>query len=243
MSKVSIIIPTLNEAKSLQRTLHHLQILHPPAAEIIVVDGGSIDATVEIATEAKVKVDCLSPPSRSKQMNHGASLARGDFLCFVHADTFVPDDLVKIIQTTLNDPTVAAAGFISIMQGENQTRWITSAHNYLKTYYASLLFRPHRFIKGLRVLFGDQVIFCRRQDFWQCGGYDPNLAIMEDADLCSRLGHSGKIKLVNRIVTSSDRRVAKWGTLKANTIYLYIGILWGLGVPADKLKQLYEDIR
>ena len=66
---------------------------------------------------------------------------------------------------------------------------------------------------------------------------------MEEADLCLRLCHYGRIKQINRIVESSDRRVEKWGVLRANLIYLMIGSLWGMGVPAYWLKQFYEEVR
>jgi len=86
-------------------------------------------------------------------------------------------------------------------------------------------------------------MFCRATDFWACGGFDATLPIMEDADLCDRLARRGRIVQVNRLVQSSDRRVAQWGALKANFIYLAIGLLWGLGVPAARLKQFYDDVR
>ena len=86
-------------------------------------------------------------------------------------------------------------------------------------------------------------MFCRRSDFWNCGGFDPELPIMEDADLCLKLFNYGRIYLVDRIVQSSDRRVAKLGWFKANLIYFYIGFLWAFGVRATYLKQFYEDIR
>ena len=242
-SKTSIIIPTLNEAACLQVTLNNLTLLNPPPKEILVVDGGSQDNTVEIADKAGVSVISSPLASRSIQMNVGAEAAQGDFLCFLHADTIVPNDTIAIIEKTLVDRTTAGGGFISLMNGKDKTRWGVSLHNYLKSYYAPLIFRPHLFIKGLRVLFGDQVIFCRRRDFEACGGFDPDLPIMEDADLCIKLVKYGKICLVNRIVQSSDRRVAKWGWFKANAIYLYIGCLWGIGVSATYLKQFYEDIR
>jgi hypothetical protein len=95
----------------------------------------------------------------------------------------------------------------------------------------------------LRLLFGDQVMFCRRTDFFDCGGFDDDLPIMEDGDLCLKLVKKGRIQMVNRIVQTSDRRVVKWGALKATAIYLYVGFLWGLGVPTSYLKQFYEDIR
>ncbi|MCC5669424.1 TIGR04283 family arsenosugar biosynthesis glycosyltransferase [Nostoc sp. CHAB 5784] len=251
MSQVSIIIPTLNEATNLGRTLRQLTLLNPLASEVIVVDGGSQDQTVTVAKQIfesfnqtlNVQVLSSQQPGRSLQMNYGASAATGDILCFLHADTWVPDDLITVINKTLAEPSVACGGFISLMSGSQTTRWGISLHNYLKTYYAPLLFKPHLFFRGLRLLFGDQVMFCRRIDFWDCGGFDEALPIMEDGDLCLKLVKKGRIYLVNRIVHSSDRRVAKWGSFKATAIYLYIGLLWGIGVNANYLKQFYKDIR
>ncbi|HEY9806992.1 MAG TPA: TIGR04283 family arsenosugar biosynthesis glycosyltransferase [Candidatus Obscuribacterales bacterium] len=253
-ARVSIVIPTLNEASSLERTLRHLALLQPPAAEIIVVDGGSEDETVAIA-QAVVASNCMPPATqlqivetegrgRSLQMNQGAELATGEILCFLHADTWVPDDLIAVVSHTLADIRVACGGFICLLAGAQTTRWGISLHHYLKTYYAPLLFRPHLFFfKGLRLLFGDQVMFCRRDDFWDCGGFDPTLPIMEDGDLCLKLVRKGHIRMVNRVVQTSDRRVARWGSLKATAIYSYIGFLWGLGVSATYLKKFYADIR
>lgn len=252
MVRVSIIIPTLNEASCLGDTLQHLTRLTTPALEVLVVDGGSQDETVTLA-----EAICLTfpPPTRatviradacgrSRQMNLGAEVATGEILCFLHADTWVPPDLIAVIEKTLSDPKIAGGGFISLMTGLQTTRWGISLHNYLKTYYAPLLFRPYLFFfKGLRLLFGDQVMFCRRQDFWDCGGFDPALPIMEEGDLCLKLVQKGQIRLVNRVVQSSDRRVAKWGALKATAIYLYVGFLWGVGVSPDYLKQFYQDVR
>lgn len=244
MGQVSIIIPTFNEQSGLERTLRCLESLHPSPKEVIVVDGGSDDETVKIALSYRVQVIQGDKARRSIQMNQGASVAKGDVLCFLHGDTLVPDDLVAVVEKTLSDPAIACGGFISLMCGQKTTRWSISLHNYLKTYYAPLLFRPYAFFsQGLRLLFGDQVMFCRKRDFEDCGGFDHSLPIMEDGDLCLRLNHLGRIYLVNRVVQSSDRRVVKWGVIKATAIYLYIGFLWGLGVNGQYLKQFYQEIR
>jgi rSAM/selenodomain-associated transferase 2 len=243
MLRVSIVIPTLNEASSLGRTLRQLSALDPLPAEVLVVDGGSEDVTVALAQSAGVQVIICEQRGRSVQMNRGAEAATGEVLCFLHADTRVPDDLIAVIRQTLADTTVVCGGFVSLMSGSQTTRWGISLHNYLKTYYAPLLFRPHLFLRGLRLLFGDQVMFCRREAFWAGGGFNEALPIMEDGDLCLRLVQQGRIRQVNRVVESSDRRVARWGAWKATGIYLYIGILWGVGVSADYLKRFYADIR
>ena len=257
--EISIIIPTLNEAKFLERTLNHVRHLRPRPKEVLIVDGGSTDGTVAsaraiaaegLATESSLKVGSSAKfihskvASRAVQMNLGAAQAQGEILCFLHGDTLVPDDAISVIQKTLSDPEVSCGGFLSLMTGHFKTRWGVSLHNALKTYYAPLLFRPHLFFRqGLRLLFGDQVMFCRREDFWACGGFDPKLPIMEEADLCLKLCRFGRIRQVNRVVQSSDRRVAAWGPWKANGIYLMIGLLWGMGVSAKTLKRFYAEVR
>ncbi len=243
MARLSIIIPTLNEATTLARTLRRVKALHPPAWEVLVVDGGSSDHTAQIAAAADVTVLHSEAAGRAIQMNQGARQATGDLLCFLHADTLIPDDLVSVAERTLADSSIACAGFISLMGDGASTRWDISALNLLKTYLAPLLFRPHLYLKGLRLLFGDQVMLCRRRDFWLCGGFDPSLPIMEDGDLCLRMVRQGRIVLINRVVESSDRRVQRWGPCKATLIYLSIGVLWGVGVPPSRLKRFYGDIR
>ncbi|GAA4465916.1 TIGR04283 family arsenosugar biosynthesis glycosyltransferase [Nibrella saemangeumensis] len=249
MTTVSIIIPTLNEEKALPRTLRQIRQLFPAPVEVIVVDGGSTDRTIQLLRAQQLNMPLLKiqhsqVACRAAQMNQGATAATGNILCFLHADTTLPDDGLAVMQQTLADPHTAAGGFISLMRGPMRTRWLTSFHNYVKSYYAPLLFRPHLFFfKGARLLFGDQVIFCRRAQFLACGGYTDDLPIMEEADLLLKLVRFGRIRQVNRVVESSDRRVEKWGFWRANAIFLYVGFLWGVGYSPEKLRRLYADIR
>ncbi len=248
MPSVSIIIPTFNEERDLPRTLRLLQRLCPEPLEIIIADGGSTDRTLQLAEAMRPRLRSLQvvrcpEPGRAGQMNAGAAKATGDLLCFLHADTTLPDDALHVIEQTLSDPKTVLGGFVSIMRGPTTTRWLTSFHNYIKTYYAPLLFRPHLFLRGARLLFGDQVLFCRRAQFAAVGGYTDPMPIMEEADLILKLVHLGRVRQVNRLVESSDRRVAKWGFWKANGIYLAIGFLWGVGYSPEKLRRWFEDIR
>lgn len=242
---LSIIIPTLNEEAALPATLASVAALTPPPHEVIVADAGSDDRTVEIAQAAGVQVLTGLAPGRAGQMNVGACKAVGDQFCFLHADSEVPSDFVCLVDDVLQDPDTALAGFISVMRGATGVRRITTAHNFIKTWYAPLLFRTLSFFRGARLLFGDQVIVCRRADFEAVGGWDPHQKIMEEADMCLRMvrGGYGRVRQVPRKVWSSDRRVAEWGFWRANFTYLYVGLMWGFGAKPDRLSQHYEDVR
>ena len=148
---VSIIIPTLNEAKALPRTLASLAVLDPAPLEIILVDAGSTDETRTLADAGGAKVIEGLPQNRAIQMNAGAAAAKGDIVCFLHADTALPNDFVELAERVLTDRKTALAGFISIMRGK-KVRRITTAHNFIKTWYAPLFFRPVSFLKGCRLL-------------------------------------------------------------------------------------------
>lgn len=240
---ISIVIPTLNEGLHLEKTLEHLKELAPGPFEIIVVDGGSTDNTIEIAQRHQVKICHAKHRGRAAQMHEGALVARGDALCFLHADTLPRPDLIALIHRTLSKRSVAMGGFVSLMSGEKNRYWF-SFLNYIKTYLCPMFYRPMLFFgKGLKLLFGDQVIFCRRLDYLYTGGFDTSIEVMEEADFCLKMNKLGTIKMVHRLVYSSDRRVAEWGFWKANRIYFHIAFGWAFGVPNDKLARLYTQIR
>ena len=241
MSGVAIVIPMLNEAAALPRMLRCLAVLHPPPAEIIVVDGGSTDASVTIAAAGGLRV-VTAARGRGAQINAGVAAVSAPLICVLHADTVLPDDAVTVIETTMADQRLALASFLPLLGGTDRVRWGTSLHNWAKTYYGPLLFRPHLFLRGLRLLFGDHAMFFRRADFLAAGGCDTTLPIMEDMDLCIRLHRFGRTRMVNRVVMTSDRRVAAWGPLRANLIYLRVSVSWAIGLRRA-LDRHYPDVR
>ncbi|MEL1249236.1 glycosyltransferase [Aurantiacibacter gilvus] len=241
MSRVSIVIPMLNEAAALPELAKHLARLDPAPLEIVAVDGRSEDGSIALADAAGWRV-MVTDAGRGRQINAGVGAARGELVVVLHADTIPPTDMVAVIEQTLSDPKIALAGFTPIIRGPEKTRWGTTAHNWLKTWYAPLLTRPHLFLRGVRLLFGDHAMFFRRAQFLESGGCDPEAKVMEEADLCVRLTRYGRVKLVRRTVVTSDRRIAEWGPLKANWIYFKVGMLWALGIR-ERLERHYPDVR
>jgi len=239
---IAVVIPMLNEAAALPRLLRSLAALHPTPDAIIAVDGGSSDGSVAIAEASGVRVIVHPVPGRGVQINRGVAAAETDMVCVLHADTLLPDDAMAVVAAVLAEPGVALAGFTPLLSGPGGVRWGTSLHNWAKTWYAPLLFRPWLFLRGGRLLYGDHAMFFRRADFLAVGGCDTALRIMEDADLCVRMCRRGRVRLVNRVVITSDRRVAAWGALRTNWIYLKIGVQWGLG-RRHGLDQAYPDVR
>ncbi len=241
-SAVAIVVPMFNEASSLPRLLRSLAALEPQPSELIAVDGGSTDGSADLAEAAGLRVLRDPARGRARQINHAVAQASADYVCILHADTLLPDDAIDVIRAALADKRVSLGGFTPLLSGPASVRWGTSLHHSLKTWYAPLLFHPRLFLRGGRLLFGDQAMFFRREDFHAVGGCDPSLALMEEADLCIRLTARGRTRQVNRVVITSDRRVAAWGGLRANWIYLKVGVRWGLGFR-KRLERHYPDVR
>ena len=198
---VSVVVPALNEEAVIGSTLKHLASLDPQPLEVIVAVGDSSDGTASIAQSLGAVVVSNGARGRSRQMNAGALRANGDVLIFLHADTQLPTDAVNVARRQLcagkRTQRTVLGGFVSLITvpERDKTYWFLSTHNVAKTFYTVLAFRPKSFILGLRCLFGDQAMFCRRRDFEYVGGFDENLPIMEDADLCVRMHTAGPCPL------------------------------------------------
>lgn len=262
---MSVVVPALNESRALGATLLALQRMAPAPREIIVVDGGSEDETRRVA--AKHGVRCIrGRRGRAKQMNDGARKASGDLLWFVHADTLVPACGVECIRATMACSDTVLGGFYPRIFSGSDTRrtlWFMSVNNWAKTFYGPLLLRPLSFARGMRCLFGDQAMFCRRSDFWRCGGFSEELPLMEDADLCVRMHmvgpgpnitrsgggdavgspserpRRGRIRMVPRAVHTSGRRIEAMGCpFRATYIHARIGLSWWFTPAADRPDRL-----
>jgi hypothetical protein len=221
--KISIIIPALNEAATIGRTLSHLDGVDD--LEVIVVDGGSIDATVELARSRGVQV-IQSKPGKAIQMNTGAAAATGDILVFLHADTLLPEGFSHQIVATLNQKDVAAGAFrLSIDSPAAGIRFIESMANLRSRF--------------LRLPYGDQALFMKKSLFDQIGCF-PQMQIMEDFMLVRRLKQRGKIVIVPKAVVTSPRRWLHLGILKTWIINQVIIIAYYLGLPSERLNRIYR---
>lgn len=242
MSKISIIIPILNEQRILGEVIANLATLSPAADEILFIDGGSTDESAQIVKDDGYNIIISEKKGRGTQINKGVLMAKHDIICVLHADTKLPSDAITVIRETMADRSTSLASFMPRIMGVTGTRWGTSFHNWIKTWYTPILFRPHLFMGGVRLLFGDHAMFFRRDDFHHIGGLDERLTIMEEADLCIAMAKLGKIKMVRRWVQTSDRRIVKWGPIKANLIYFKVGIMWAFGAR-ERLSKHYPDVR
>ncbi len=231
--KISIVIPVLNEATVISSTLEKVFSLDGDY-EMIVVDGGSTDATlakaVQCAEHCTRPVSVLSAPAgRAMQMNFGARRANGDVLLFLHADTVLPRSALADISKCLDSPAVVGGRFkVTLDQDGWRYRTIAGCINL-----------RDRVFRGFT---GDQAIFVRRQVFDSIGGYR-EIALMEDLDLARRICRVGKAVQLSSRVTTSARRWQKNGIVRTILLMWCLRMLYVLGYPPSKLKRLYGDTR
>jgi rSAM/selenodomain-associated transferase 2 len=226
---VSVIIPTLDEAQTLGATLRALtRHSHGGRIEVIVADGGSADATREIAREHGARV-IVSARGRGAQMHAGATVACGDALWFLHADTLPPPDApAQILDALRRDPNIVGGNFAISFDGTRR------AARFLTWLYPQL--------RKLGLCYGDSAIFVRARVYREVGGFRP-YPIFEDLDLVRRIRRRGALAHLAAPVVTSSRRFegrsfaftfARWSLLQ---------MLYWLGVSPHTLGRLYAPVR
>ena len=221
--RLSIIIPTLNEASVIEETITRLPL--SDAVEIVVVDGGSSDSTAEKARDLGARV-LSAAPSKAEQMNAGAADARGEVLLFLHADTCLPEHFEKRVITALTRKGVSAGAFTLGIDSED---WGLRFIERVANWRARLLKMPY----------GDQALFVYRQLFFEIGGF-ADYPIMEDFELVRRLKKKGRIVILPESVKTSPRRWQNFGVIKTWLLNQIIIGAYFIGIPPRRLAFWYR---
>jgi hypothetical protein len=220
---LSVIIPTLNEADVLGRTLERVE--RADGIEMILADGGSRDATREIAAQAGATV-LVTAGGRTVQQNAGAAAARGRHLLFLHADTLLPDGYADLIRRALDRPATVAGAFRFRTDGSGAALRLVEWGANIR----SALFRwPY----------GDQGLFMEKRVFDELGGFAP-LPIMEDYELVSRLRRRGPVVTLSEAAITSARRWQERGALRTTARNLAMVAGFHAGVPPERLARFYR---
>lgn len=225
---LSVIIPTLNEEPVLARTLTALRDGAGGSCELLVVDGGSGDATVPLARAAGARV-LESCRGRGRQMNVGAGAASGDILLFLHADTLLPSHFDHLIVAALARPGVAAGAF-------------SLAIDHPAKSLAAIAHLANLRSRFLHLPYGDQALFVTKEKFAAAGGF-PEIAIMEDYVFVRQLVKLGRIAILPARATTSARRWRNIGILRTTLINQLIVGGYILGVPPVTLATWYRRLR
>lgn len=223
--KISVIIPTLNEAESLPETLWRFSKSNDDF-EVVVSDGGSTDDTCALADTWGAQV-VKSERGRGQQLLKGAQVANGDVFLFLHADTKLPVNAIKQIHDALENPHIIGGNFQLTFDGG------TDFASWLNGYYAWL--RSHGFY------YGDSAIFVRRDVYHAMGGIR-SISLMEDYDFVRRLERTGPTVCLDEPgATTSSRRFQCRKPWQIYWQWVYLHVLFHLHVPSSVLAWLYRS--
>jgi rSAM/selenodomain-associated transferase 2 len=227
--RISVVVPALNEEREIGPTLASLAPQRP--AEVLVVDGGSTDRTVEVARAAGAKVTA-SARGRAIQMNAGAAVATGEVLLFLHADCRLDPGGLNAVAAAF-----ARAGSDAIVGG-----WFNQRYDRPEMVYRLLAAGANLRAGRLRLPYGDQAIFVRADVFRRLGGF-PLLPIMEDVAFARALRRAGRTVMLRATVRPSARRFEQVGPWRMQWRFWSFSLRAAAGVPLERLAAEYADVR
>jgi rSAM/selenodomain-associated transferase 2 len=223
--RLSIVVPTLNEGDTIGATLAALQPLRGRGCEVIVVDGGSADATVALARPLADAV-VASRPGRARQQNAGAAAASGEILLFLHADTRLPRDAHVLVADGLRRTGREWGRFDVRLSGR---------HPMLRVIERMMNLRSR--LTGIAT--GDQAIFVRRSRFHAVGGF-PDIPLMEDVALSEALKRVGPPLCLREPVQTSSRRWERHGVYRTMVLMWGLRLAYRLGADPARLADRYR---
>lgn len=222
--KISIVIPVLNESALIIMQLQKLQSAREKGHEVIVVDGGSLDDSQQLAKTLADNV-YQAKPGRSQQMNLGAAQAHNEIILFLHIDTCMPSDFADQIMQVFENPNT--------LWGRFDVKF-TSNRGLFRVIAACMNLRSH--LTGVAT--GDQAIFMRREVFDQLQGY-ACIPLMEDIELSKRLRSlSWPARIKQRAITS-ERRWQQNGIARTIVFMWWLRLLYFFGVKPEKIARMY----